>query len=83
MVGRAITPETCAQRQSLLSQIEIAVHDLSLVQDEQMKAIICGNLTANPVIHARLLRARKRKDLLVAQLIQHIHDHGCSGSGSF
>ena len=79
MLGTAVAPASCPERQSLLNQIEIATHDLSLVQDEQVKAIISGNLTANQVIHARLLRARKRKDLLVAQLIQHIQAHDCTG----
>ena len=83
MVGTATAPEACPERQSLLNQIEIAIHDLSLIQDEQVKAVLHGNLTANRVIHARLLRARKRKDLLVAQLIQHIQYHGCRGSSSF
>ena len=83
MARTATAPEACPERQSLLNQIQIAIHELSLVQDEQVKAALHGDLTANQVIHARILRTRKRKDMLVAQLIQHIQDHHCSGGGSF
>ena len=83
MAGTATAPKGCPQRQSLLNRIETAIHELSLVQDEHVKAALDLNLTAYRLIYERLLLARKRKDLLVAQLIQHIQDHRCSGGGSF
>lgn len=68
----------CSERASLLNQIDAATHELLVIQDEQVKGIVRGNLSANRVVQVRLQRARKHKDLLVARLLQHVQEHGCS-----
>ena len=78
MPGTAVAPASCSERTSLLNQLDAASHELRVIQDEQVKAIVRGNLGANDVNQARLQRARKHKDLLVARLLHHVREHGCS-----
>jgi len=78
MSGAALAPAPCSERAYLLNQIDTATHELLVTQEKQVKAIMCGDVSANSVFRARLQRQRKHKDLLVARLLQHVVEHGCS-----
>jgi len=67
----------CAERQRLLDQARTAIGTIMSIHNEEMEAVIRGEMTDQGAIERRLHEARRLKTFLIEQLKGHVEEHGC------
>ena len=67
----------CAEKQSLIGQINKAIALIFSIHNEELVSVLGGDYRTDESIQHRLLEAREMKVLLMRRLRDHVDEHGC------
>jgi hypothetical protein len=67
----------CPEKRRLTEAFTDATRALVELHNREMKAVLSGNFTENPTLHAELKAATALKDKCRDELRSHLLTHGC------
>ena len=69
--------EACAVRTRLLAELATVHREIVAIGDQEVGAVMRGDLDAAKAMEAQHTAARARRDEAMAAIREHIGEHGC------